>query len=62
MYFTPDRLFLIAVVMTLIALDGVYRAWLQREGERISDRLFATYTGVLALGSSLAWFGFFLEL
>lgn len=62
MYFTPDRLLLIAVVMTLISADGLYRAWLQRRDERISPRLFAIYATVLVLGSSLAWIGFFLEL
>ena len=57
--FTPDRLLLIAVVVTLISVDGLYRAWKQREDERIGPRLFVVYASVLALGSSLAWVGFF---
>ncbi len=59
MYFTTDRLLLIAVVMTLISLDGIYRAWRQRASERIDNRLFVVYVTVLALGSGLAWAGFF---
>lgn len=62
MYFTPDRLLLIAVVITLISVDGLYRAWLQRADARIGTRLFVFYAVVLGLGSSLAWVGFFLRL
>ena len=58
MYFTLDRLLLIAVVMTLISMDGVYRAWRQRKAEQISPRLFMIYAGALGLGSALAWLGF----
>jgi len=60
-YFTLDRLLLIAVVITLISADGLYRAWRQRSEDRIGKRLFATYAGVLLLGSSLAWIGVLLE-
>lgn len=65
MYWTPDRLLLIAdvvsaaVVMTLLSVGGGYRAWRQRAEARIGTGLFATYVGLLATGSSLAWFGFF---
>ncbi len=61
MYLTPDRLLLIAVVVTLISIDGVYRAWLQRADERIGHRLFVFYTTLLAVGSGMAWVGFFLN-
>ena len=61
MYFTPDRLLLIAVVITLISADGVYRARRQWEEERIGPRLFAGYVGTLALGRTLAWVGFLVE-
>lgn len=61
MYWTPERLLLVAVVITLISIDGLYRAWLQRSDERIGSRLFATYTVILVVGSSLAWLGFFIE-
>ncbi len=60
-YWTPERLLMIAVVITLISVDGVYRAWLQRADERIGPRLFVVYTVVLALGSGLVWFGFFVR-
>jgi hypothetical protein len=60
-YFTPDRLLLVAVVITLISVDGVYRAWRQWEDERIGKRLFTTYTVLLVVGSGLAWLGFLLE-
>lgn len=58
---TPDRLLLVAVVVTLISIDGVYRAWLQRADQRISNRLFVFYTVALVVGSGLAWLGFFLR-
>lgn len=58
MTFTPDRLLLIAVVISLISLDGVYRAWLQRADDQISARLFAFYVAALVAGSGLAWAGF----
>ncbi len=61
MYWTLDRLLLVAVVMTLISADGIYRAWRQWKEERIGQKLFVTYVSVLALGSSLAWFGFLVE-
>ncbi len=61
MYFTPERLLLIAVVVTLISVDGAYRAWRQRADERIGPRLFAGYVATLALGSTLAWLGFLVE-
>lgn len=57
-YFTPDRLLLIAIIITLISADGVYRAWKQRGDELIGPRLFVTYAGVLALGTALVWVGF----
>lgn len=60
-YFTADRLLLIAVVITLISIDGIYRAWRQRADERIGTRLFTAYTAALLTGSSMAWVGFFLE-
>ena len=60
-YFTLDRLLLIAVVLTLISVDGVYRAWQQRADERISPRLFTLYAVSLGAGSGLAWLGFLLE-
>lgn len=61
MYFTLDRLLIIAVVITLISVDGIYRAWLQRSDERIGARLFLFYAVVLVLGSSLAWVGFLVK-
>ena len=61
MYFTPERLLIIAVVMTLISLDGGYRAWKQHRDEKIGDRLFVFYVVALATGSSLAWIGFLIE-
>ncbi|PSQ80868.1 MAG: hypothetical protein BRD45_03255 [Bacteroidetes bacterium QS_8_64_10] len=61
MYFTPDRLLLIAVVMTLISADGLYRAWKQHQDEKIGDRLFAFYAGTLGLGSGMTWIGFLTE-
>jgi hypothetical protein len=61
MYFTLERLLLIAVVITLISADGVYRAWRRRAGDRISPRLFAGYVATLVLGSTLAWAGFLVE-
>lgn len=60
MYFTPDRLLLIAVVITLISMDGFYRAWKQREEDRIGQRLFTAYAAVLATGTVLVWAGFFI--
>lgn len=60
MFWTPDRLLLIAMVMTLISIDGVYRAWHQRKDERIGPRLFTAYAVVLIVGSGLAWLGFIL--
>ena len=61
MYWTLDRLLLVAVVITLISLDGVYRAWKQWKEERIGHRLFMTYAVALSFGSGLAWFGFLVE-
>ena len=61
MYFTPERLLLIAVVISLISADGVYRAWRQRRDGCISPRLFTGYVATLALGSTLAWVGFLVE-
>ncbi|HEX7069946.1 MAG TPA: hypothetical protein VF190_04030 [Rhodothermales bacterium] len=59
MFFTPDRLLLIAVVITLISVDGLYRAWKQRGEERIGVRLFAFYATALGVGTVLVWTGFF---
>lgn len=61
MYWTLDRLLLVAVVITLISVDGVYRAWKQWKEERIGRKLFVTYASALAVGSGLAWFGFLVE-
>jgi len=61
MVLTPDRLLLLAVVVTLISVDGVYRAWLQRADARIGNRLFVFYAAALAVGTGLAWLGFFLR-
>jgi hypothetical protein len=58
-YFTPDRLLLIAVVITLISADGLYRAWIQRGENRIGRRLFTFYATVLGAGTALVWTGFF---
>ena len=58
MYFTPDRLLLIAVVITLISADGLYRAWRQHGEERIDRRLFTFYAVVLGVGTILVWVGF----
>lgn len=58
MYWTLDRLLLIAVVISLISADGLYRAWQQRREERIGTRLFWVYSATLVTGSSLAWAGF----
>jgi hypothetical protein len=60
MFWTPDRLLLIAIVITLISIDGVYRAWRQRKEERIGARLFTAFAVTLIVGSGLAWLGFFL--
>ena len=59
--FTPDRLLLIAVVITLISVDGFYRAWKQRSAEQIGQRLFTFYAVALTMGILLVWFGFFVE-
>lgn len=59
MYFTPDRLLLIAVVITLISVDGFYHAWRQRGEEKIGSKLFTTYAAVLGAGTVLVWVGFF---
>ncbi len=61
MYWTPARLLTIAVVITLISIDGVYRAWRQRADDRLDPRLFTTYVTVLLIGDGLAWLGFFVE-
>lgn len=61
MYWTLDRLLIIAIVITLVSVDGLYHAWQQRTDDRIGPRLFATYAAVLVVGSGLTWFGFFLE-
>ena len=61
MYFTPHRLLLIAVVITLIAVDGIYRAWVQHSNDEIGPRLFVFYTGTLTLGSALTWVGFLVK-
>ncbi len=58
MYFTPDRLLLIAVVISLISADGLYRAWHQRGDNLIGNRLFTFYATVLVLGTVLVWLGF----
>ena len=58
MYFTPDRLLLVAVVISLISVDGFYRALKQRQSDVIGSRLFAIYVTVLALGTVLVWVGF----
>lgn len=59
---TPDRLLLVAVVVTLISIDGIYRAWKQRADERIGNGLFTFYTVALVVGSGMAWVGFFMRL
>ena len=61
MYWTLDRLLLVAVVITLISMDGCYRAWQQRKEEKIGVRLFRFYAAMLAAGSGLAWTGFLVE-
>lgn len=60
-FWTPDRLLLAAILMTLLAADGIYRVWKQRREEAIGQKLFVFYTSVLTLGSSLTWFGFLLQ-
>ncbi|HET6566925.1 MAG TPA: hypothetical protein VFG50_03105 [Rhodothermales bacterium] len=60
-FWTPDRLLVAAVVMTLLAADGIYRSWKQRQEEQIGPKLFVFYTGTLTLGSGLTWFGFLLQ-
>jgi hypothetical protein len=61
MYWTLDRLLLIAVVITLISADGLYRAWHQRLEEKIGQRLFWVYVVSLVSGSTLAWIGFLIR-
>lgn len=58
---TADRLLILAIVLTLISIDGGYRAWKQRSHEQIGKRLFYFYMAILLLGSALAWIGFFLR-
>jgi len=57
MYWTLERLLMIAVVMTLICMDGVYRAHKQYRDERIGKRLYLIYLTVLGIGGGLAWVG-----
>lgn len=58
MYFTPDRLLLIAVVVTLISADGFYRARRQRGENLIGHRLYVAYAAVLGAGTVMVWVGF----
>ena len=58
MYFTPDRLLLIALVITLVSVDGMRHAWKQRQDGTIGDRLYYGYAAALGLGSTLTWVGF----
>lgn len=60
-FWTPDRLFVAAIVMTLIAADGIYRVWKQRREEQIGQKLFLFYTTTLTFGSCLTWFGFLMQ-
>ena len=60
MYFTPERLLMIAVVMTLISVDGARRAWQQHEDGTISGRLFVGYVTALSAGSSMTWISYLL--
>lgn len=57
MYWTLERLLMIAVVMTLVCMDGVYRAHKQHREEKISKRLYIGYLIALGAGSGLAWLG-----
>lgn len=61
MILTLDRLLLLAIVMSLISADGIYRAWQQRQDGRIGHKLFLFFAGALIFGSGLAWFGFIIE-
>lgn len=61
MYWTTDRLLLIAVVMTLISIDGIYRAWKQHDDEQIGSQLFSFYVSTLVFGSGLTWYGFLVK-
>ena len=61
MYWTADRLLLVAIVMTLISVDGIYRAWKQHAEEEIGQRLFTFYVVTLGLGSGLTWYGFLVK-
>lgn len=60
MFFTPDRLLVLAVVITLIAVDGVRRMLQQRREGGIGELPFRIFLSTLIIGVILAWFGFFL--
>ena len=52
-----DRLLILAVVVTLIAADGVRRIMQQRREKSIGDLPFRVFLSALIIGVALAWFG-----
>lgn len=58
MFFTPERLFVLAAAVTLLAADGVRRVRQQRRAEEVDRRTGRVYLAILIAGSVLAWAGF----
>jgi hypothetical protein len=57
MIFTPDRLLVLAIAVTLLGADGVRRLWKQsREGD-LEPRAFRIITSMLVAGLILSWVG-----
>lgn len=58
MFFTPERLLVLALAVTLLAADGVRRVRQQRRSDEIDRRTGRVFLAILIAGSVLAWTGF----
>ncbi len=58
MFFTPERLLILAVVISLMTVDGVRRMLRQRQEGELGKRPFQILVTALGVGTALAWAGF----
>jgi hypothetical protein len=57
MFFTPDRLLVLALAVTLLGADGIRRLWKQAKEGDLEPRAFRIMTSMLVAGLLLSWVG-----
>lgn len=61
MFFTPDRLLVLALAVSLLAADGVRRLWKQSKEEDVEPRALRVLASMLVAGLVLSWVGVFVS-